>query len=82
MTSSTYKFYTIFISIFLVLLFISTCGIALEEKFCGRKSKTWRSICFLNMPCTLECNRSEQAIFGVCEHYDCFCFFNCSELSF
>ncbi|KAI5422940.1 hypothetical protein KIW84_046094, partial [Lathyrus oleraceus] len=74
--SDNNKFYTVFIFLYLIILFISTCEV--EARLCGRTSNTWRGPCYINLSCNAECTMKEQAIFGTCQHFECFCFFDCS----
>ncbi|CAL5195481.1 unnamed protein product [Lathyrus oleraceus] len=74
--SDNNKFYTVFIFLYLIILFISTCEV--EARFCGRTSKTWRGPCYINLSCNAECTMKELANYGICQHFECFCFFYCS----
>ncbi|CAL5195483.1 unnamed protein product [Lathyrus oleraceus] len=76
MTFSSNNFYTVFmIFLYLVILFIFTREV--EARLCGKPCKTWGGHCLINSSCNAECTDKEQAIFGTCEHFDCFCYFYC-----
>ncbi|CAL5195484.1 unnamed protein product [Lathyrus oleraceus] len=78
MTSFASKLYTIFIFFCLVILLISTQED--KEGYCVMPSKVWSGPCVISLSCDVKCINSEQAIYGACVHFDCFCLFNCSTL--
>ncbi|CAL5195486.1 unnamed protein product [Lathyrus oleraceus] len=76
MSFFAFKFYTIFIFLYFVILLISTQEV--EAKFCRSKSRTWSGACIDNSPCSTECKQLEHASHGACRHNGfCFCYFNC-----
>ncbi|KEH18172.1 Defensin-like protein [Medicago truncatula] len=79
MTSSSPKFYTIFLFLSLALLLFSTWEV--QADICRKRSKTWGDPCFTSENCNRYCIKSENGVGGICMSdgigFTCFCEFIC-----